>query len=64
MPGFTAAQTKTASGLAVSSGRMLFASAPPDRLGRGIKAAQVKAGSQVHARQSIKSGLFTPTALK
>jgi hypothetical protein len=41
---------------------VLFVSAPPDRLGRGIKAAKKEHGDQVHGCQSIKTRLPAPSA--
>src|SRR5690606_5886080 len=51
---------KTASRLAVSL-RLLFVSVPPDRLGRGIKAAKEEQRGQVHVRQSTKTCVAAPT---
>jgi hypothetical protein len=52
---------KTASGLAVSLS-VLSVSAPPDRLGRGIKAAKEAQFGLLHARQFIKTRGFATTA--
>jgi hypothetical protein len=42
---------------------VLFVSAPPDRLGRGIKAAKKVPAGRIHAHQFIKTCLAAPTTL-
>jgi hypothetical protein len=53
---------KTASRLAVFVKAVLFVSAPPDRLRRGIKMAKKEHCGTDHALQSTKSGRITPSA--
>jgi uncharacterized protein (DUF1501 family) len=43
---------------------LLFVSAPPDRLRRGIKAAKKEGFGTNHACQSTKTSLIPPSAIK